>query len=297
MLLVSECLQTICFWTVDYSETRSRLNLLAQLVNLKKTELLRIIMSNEKEFRKYPLITVVTVSYNAEMTIEKTMLSILGQTYPNIEYIVIDGGSTDGTLEIINKYKDRLAYFVSEPDKGVYDAMNKGIAKATGTWINFMNSGDTFYEDNTVEKVVEKIDESDDVIYGSYFFLSNGKMELRATAELSILSRGSMAFCHQSSFVKSAILKRKMFDTRYRICADYESFYSIWKNGGKFKKLPFAVSIFDTTYGSLSCDNAMRLIAFYENLRIIRKESIRRKLPACKRLLKYAYLYCRNKNL
>ena len=87
-------------------------------------------------------VSVVTVCLNAVNEIERTMLSVLDQTYTNIEYIVIDGGSTDGTVDIIRKYQDRIAHFISEPDKGLYDAMNKGIDLATGEWINFMNAGD-----------------------------------------------------------------------------------------------------------------------------------------------------------
>ena len=82
-----------------------------------------------------PLISVVTVSYNAVLTIEQTILSVINQTYPHIEYIIIDGGSTDGTVDIIKKYANRIAYWVSEPDKGIYDAMNKGVVVATGEWI------------------------------------------------------------------------------------------------------------------------------------------------------------------
>ena len=80
----------------------------------------------------YPLISVITVSYNAVLTIEQTILSVINQTYLNIEYIIIDGGSTDGTVNVIKKYADKIAYWVSEPDKGIYDAMNKGIAYSHG---------------------------------------------------------------------------------------------------------------------------------------------------------------------
>ena len=105
--------------------------------------------------KETPKISIVTVTYNCKDTVEKTIQNVLKQTYPNIEYIVIDGNSTDGTKEIIERYADRLAYWVSEPDKGIYDAMNKGIKAATGDWILFRNSGDYFFEPSTVEKVFD----------------------------------------------------------------------------------------------------------------------------------------------
>ena len=101
-------------------------------------------------------VTVVTVTYNAAESLEKTILSVLQQNYSNVEYIIIDGGSTDGSVEIIKKYSDKIAYWVSEPDRGIYDAMNKGIRKATGEWINFMNAGDLFFHESTLSSVFSK---------------------------------------------------------------------------------------------------------------------------------------------
>ena len=98
-------------------------------------------------------ISVITVAYNASRYIETTILSVINQTYSNIEYIIIDGGSTDGTVDIIKKYSNKISYWISEPDKGIYDAMNKGINKATGEWINFMNAGDTFHNPDTLSAV------------------------------------------------------------------------------------------------------------------------------------------------
>ena len=100
-----------------------------------------------------PKISVVTVCYNAVKDIEKTILSVINQTYPNVEYLIIDGGSTDGTMDVVNKYRDNISVVVSEPDKGIYDAMNKGVKMATGEWINFMNAGDCFADDNVLGEV------------------------------------------------------------------------------------------------------------------------------------------------
>ena len=100
-----------------------------------------------------PLISIITVSYNAVKTIEDTITSVLNQTYSNIEYIIIDGASTDGTLEVIKKYQDDISIIVSEPDKGIYDAMNKGIERANGELIGIINADD-WYEANAVERSI-----------------------------------------------------------------------------------------------------------------------------------------------
>jgi len=100
-----------------------------------------------------PKLTVITVVYNNVRDIERTLLSVINQTYPNVEYIVVDGGSTDGTTAVIQRYADRISRWVSEPDKGIYDAMNKGLAMATGDYVLFMNSGDEIYDRYTVEQV------------------------------------------------------------------------------------------------------------------------------------------------
>ena len=92
-----------------------------------------------------PLISVVTVSYNAVSTIEQTILSVINQTYPNIEYVIIDGESTDGTVDVIKKYADRITYWVSEPDKGIYDAMNKGMGISTGDFLIFIGGASLLY--------------------------------------------------------------------------------------------------------------------------------------------------------
>ena len=133
-------------------------------------------------------ITIITVSYNAATSIEPTILSVINQTYPNIEYIVIDGGSNDGTVDIIKKYQNKISYWVSEPDKGIYDAMNKGIRMATGDWINFMNAGDTFFCDTSLNLLFIPEPESDiDIIYGDTEFIYAFGKYVRQPAELEKL--------------------------------------------------------------------------------------------------------------
>lgn len=113
-------------------------------------------------------VSVITVVYNGIDYIESTILSVLNQDYINLEYIIIDGGSTDGTLDIIKKYEDRIFYWLSEPDHGIYDAMNKGVAVATGIWIHFRNCGDYFYSDNVISAIFTQIIPNDvTIIYGN----------------------------------------------------------------------------------------------------------------------------------
>ena len=182
-----------------------------------------------------PLITIITVAYNVVKDIENTILSVLNQTYPNIEYIIIDGGSTDGTLDIIKKYEDKISYWVSEPDKGIYDAMNKGTLKATEVWLNFMNAGDTFYDEKVLEKVFKDNDWSDtDVIYGDVVYVYPDREDFRKVAPLKRIKVG-IPFCHQSAFVKTKLQQKYLFDTTYKICADYNFFHTLHKKGCSFK--------------------------------------------------------------
>jgi glycosyltransferase involved in cell wall biosynthesis len=151
-----------------------------------------------------PLITVVTVVFNNVTSIEKTILSVLNQSYSNLEYIVIDGGSSDGTLEVIEQYKSRISQYVSEPDQGIYDAMNKGINIATGEWINFMNSGDQFSDEDTLSRVFNSVvPKGIKFIYGN-FYVDGG---LRQSKKLFHASYKKGHILHQS-----VVYKRELHD-------------------------------------------------------------------------------------
>lgn len=198
-------------------------------------------------------ITVVTVCYNAVDTLEKTMLSVLNQTYPNVEYIVIDGGSTDGTVDIIKKYADRLAYWVSEPDKGIYDAMNKGITVATGDYINFMNAGDKFNDCNVLGNVILKISIENDIVYGETIYMTEFGEYVSKVLPIEKMSQ-CMPFGHQSTFVKTELMKERKFDISFKSSSDFHFLYNCYKDYKSFSYIPLIISKYDLTQG-MSLDN------------------------------------------
>lgn len=193
-------------------------------------------------------ISIITVCYNAIGGIEKTILSVLGQSYSNIEYIVIDGASTDGTVDVINKYADKIAYFVSEPDGGIYDAMNKGIRVATGEWINFLNAGDVFANGNTLKDTLSAETDGIDVIYGD---------SIEMTKELShIIPAGDdinrmnlePIYRHGSSLVRASVQKQHEFDVSRKdlgYSLDWEMIHRLFKEGYRFKKIDTVIECYE----------------------------------------------------
>lgn len=187
-------------------------------------------------------VSVITVCFNAIDTIEETILSVLGQKYENKEYIIIDGGSTDGTLDIIRKYSDSLYYWVSEKDKGIYDAMNKGIAIATGDWINFMNAGDYFCSCNTLSDVFSVNDyEGLDVIYGNSILKDkNGVLKKYLSDYRVQLLQYISIYRHGASFVRASTHKLYPFDLskkKLSYALDSYCIHSMYVDGKVFKKI------------------------------------------------------------
>ena len=201
------------------------------------------------------IISVITICYNSELSIERTIKSVLSQTYPNIEYIIIDGKSSDGTNTIIQKYQDNISKYISEEDSGIYNAMNKGLTMAIGEWVCFMNAGDVFVDNQTVERVFfTPIKNNVDVIYG-YTFCNNKRRErkdfqMKQRLVFALMPKRksfSMGFCHQSTFVRTALAKSIGFDEKYKIAADYNMIYTIYKQGKTFYNSNTDISIFDNT--------------------------------------------------
>lgn len=217
-------------------------------------------------------ISIVTVCYNAVNIVEQTICSVLKQDYSAIEYIIIDGGSSDGTIDIIKEYEDKLVYWISEPDKGVYDAMNKGIGMVSEGWICFMNAGDVFVNNHVLTDVVSKISKTKDdigVIYGDCICqISIAEKYGKATNPFFMQKKyvPNKGFCHQSSFVRADIAKHNMFNLKYKICGDFQMMWSIYNQGYKFKYVPIAVARYEVENG-ISKKHPIR--AFKENAEIV----------------------------
>lgn len=210
-----------------------------------------------------PNVTIITVVFNGVNTLEKTIQSVINQTYANKEYIIIDGGSTDGSIDIITRYEDSIDYWVSEADKGLYYAMNKGVKFANGTWVNFMNSGDDFYDNLTLEQIFSAEHTGVDVLFGDIMINFNGKNKVKVkTQKLDLFWKG-MPFCHQACFVKKDLMLNYSFNTQYKLAADYESLYRMYVEHKIFKYLNIIVCNF--LAGGLS-DNNPEIILEYQKV-------------------------------
>lgn len=198
-----------------------------------------------------PLISVITVCYNCAADLERTIISVINQTYFNIEYIIIDGGSSDNTKDIIKKYESGIDYWISERDFGVYDAMNKGLARATGRWVNFMNAGDIFYNNAVISDLDFPCKVPGTLIYGDFLALKpDGKIvELCITPFFKTYFKyNRVGICHQTIFYPTKKIQTLYYDLRYKICADYDLTYKLWKQNITFYHVNTVVAIYQ--YGN-----------------------------------------------
>lgn len=200
----------------------------------------------------HPRISIITVTFNAEKVVEKTLLSVVGQTYDNLEYLIIDGASKDGTMVIVERYRariERCGRIVSEPDKGLYDAMNKGARLATGEWILFMNADDVFIDQDVVADVAAFIEAHPeaDVVYGNTEQVWDYGTVVSAPAEAYVNHK--MCISPQATFVKTALHNLHPFDLQYRFAADFEQSTSFALEGRKFLHFDRLVSRVELSSG------------------------------------------------
>ncbi len=183
-----------------------------------------------------PVLSVITIVFNNVKDIERTMLSVFEQSYPHLQYIIVDGGSTDGTVDVIRKYESRLTEFICESDKGIYDAMNKGLALATGDYVLFMNSGDEIYDRSTVENVFSTAYGAD-IYYGETEMYDEsgknlGKRRHAAPNQLTWRSfRYGMSVSHQAIYVRR--LLAEPYDLKYQLSSDIDWILKSLRKAGK----------------------------------------------------------------
>lgn len=231
---------------------------------------------------KQPKVTVITVCRNNKNALQLTMCNVSTQQYPYLEYIVVDGNSNDGTLELLEKYQGLLNKWVSEPDNGIYDAMNKGAEMATGEWVIFMNAGDTFADAAVLSRIFEESRQDADVIYGDV--IKGGVIKVAEPPH----NAHRMYFCHQSALVRRSLLLQYPFDTNHHMSADFKQMKTLFLKGYEFLQLPFPVARFDLSGVSNTC----RSRGLRDNIAVIREvDNIQNQLKFLPKLY-FVYFMC-----
>lgn len=219
-------------------------------------------------------VTVVTAVLNDAGHIEQTILSVISQTNIEIEYIIVDGGSKDGTLELIGKYKDKISLLISEPDRGVYDAMNKGIKYSTGDFVYFLNSGDVLLNPSILSKIkLEELKERNAIIYGNVV-VAYGNIEALEKPRPFFNSKmkfKGIGICHQSMFFPGKLIRNEKYDLSYNIAADYDLAYRLWRKGTVFLYKDITIAKYD--WGKGISSNPYKLLDVYrENARVCHQQ-------------------------
>ena len=219
-------------------------------------------------------VTVVTAVLNDAGHIEQTILSVISQTDIEIEYIIVDGGSKDGTLELSGKYKDKISLLISEPDRGVYDAMNKGIKYSTGDFVYFLNSGDVLLNSSILSKIkFEDVNVRNTIIYGNVV-VAYGNIEALEKPRPFFNSKmkfKGIGICHQSMFFPGELIRNEKYDLSYKIAADYDLVYRLWRKGTEFLYRDITIAKYD--WGKGISSNPYKLLDVYrENARVCHQQ-------------------------
>jgi len=226
-----------------------------------------------------PLISIITVVYNSKNMLENTIQSVSNQHFKSFEYIIVDGSSTDGTVDIIKQYETNFSRWISEKDTGIYNAMNKGVGLSNGEWVFFLNAGDVFVNENVLENIskflennvndsssIERVGERYDVVYGDILkYDKSGKLFVKKSTPPG--DKHKMYFCHQSVFCRTTICREIPFDEKYPMSADFKFFKLAFLKGFRFKQTDLPITIFDTT----GISNKNRIEGLLENIKIIKE--------------------------
>jgi glycosyltransferase involved in cell wall biosynthesis len=196
-------------------------------------------------------VSIITVNYNDKPGLEKTIQNVLAQTSNDYQFIVMDGGSTDGSVDVLSQYKDRIDIAVSEKDSGVFNAMNKAIRAASGEFLIFMNGGDIFYDEKVLEEVIPMLTNEADIYYGdNYKETPGGSKRLKTyPGKLNFSFFYTSSINHQSTFIRRSLFEKYFYyNENYRIAADWEFFvYTICKENVPYRYLKRTIAIYDFT--------------------------------------------------
>ncbi len=193
-------------------------------------------------------LSIITINFNNCSGLQKTIESVISQTFKDFEWIVIDGGSTDGSRELIEQNANRFSYWVSEPDHGVYNAMNKGIKAAKGEYLQFLNSGDWLYNEKSLERSFSHSFTSD-IVYGDVYLVDkNGEGNLRCyPKELTIKFFYDRTLCHNATFIRRGLLQEELYDESFRIVSDWLFFIKCALNNYTFEHIGETIICYDTS--------------------------------------------------
>lgn len=203
-------------------------------------------------------LSIITINYNNKAGLQKTMQSVITQTWQDFEFIIIDGDSFDGSKDILNTYSSFLTYSVSEPDSGVYNAMNKGIKISTGDYLMFLNSGDALIDNNVLEKLQVELNGEYDIYYGDILYIDGIKQEVRTfPKKLNFAFFYEQNISHQASFIKAKLFKDIfLYSENFKIVSDWEFFtYAICRREASYRHLDHVIVIYDGTGMSSNSNN------------------------------------------
>lgn len=222
---------------------------------------------------KLPLINIITVCYNAKNDLEKTIQSVIKQDYPKINYIIFDGGSKDGTSKMVEKYKDKIGLYVSEEDGGIYEAMNKGIKRTKGGYLNFLNAGDEYISKTTISDIFKDIGDKYDLVYGKIIVGEVTKEKLANPQDTwdftrkNLLRQNTAVLCHQAMFLKKEATP--LYNTSYKIKGDLDWYFKILRKNPDLTFYKSDVTV--TNYKGGGISEKCYFLDIFETIKLITK--------------------------
>ncbi len=199
--------------------------------------------------------SIITINFNNKDGLEETIQSVLGQTSHDYQFIIIDGGSTDGSVDVIKQNANHIDYWVSEPDGGRYPAMNKGVKQAVGEYLNFMNSGDTFHSSTVLEDIT-KMNYTEDIITGGFYDQEKSVKHIIKPQEVTLLTMLKNTFNHQATFIKRQLFDKRLYDENYVIQSDAKfNYQSIIYDNCSVRIIDYIVANYD--FNGISSNSAI----------------------------------------